>query len=63
LEHRDHAVLATVESGRVSTPTILPLLEHNELYDALDSLEPDSLSPREALDWLYKLKAISAKIR
>jgi DNA mismatch repair protein MutS len=63
LEHRDHTVLATVESDRVSTPTILPLLEDNELYDALDSLEPDSLSPRDALDWLYKLKSISAKIR
>ncbi len=30
--------------------------EDNELRDAVDDLDPDSMSPREALDALYKLK-------
>jgi hypothetical protein len=40
----------------------LPSMEENELYNALDMLDPDQLSPRDALDWLYKLKALSAKL-
>ena len=29
------------------------------LLDALTSLEPDRLTPREALDWLYELKRLA----
>ena len=32
-----------------------------EIADALDVLEPDSLTPREALDALYRLKAIGSQ--
>ena len=32
---------------------------HVELEDALADLDPDSLSPREALDALYKLKKLT----
>ena len=31
------------------------------LADALAALDPDRLSPREALDWLYRLQALSDK--
>ena len=29
------------------------------LRDALATLDPDQLAPREALDWLYRLKALA----
>ena len=32
--------------------------EQSELERTLDALEPDTLSPREALDVLYSLKAL-----
>ena len=31
----------------------------NPLLEALDAIEPDTLSPREALDHLYELKKLS----
>ena len=50
----------------------LPLFDYNqqakntmmvedEIAAALDALEPDSLTPREALDELYRLKALRPK--
>lgn len=33
--------------------------KHKKLFDKLITVEPDKLSPREALDMLYKLKDIS----
>ena len=33
--------------------------KHKKLFDEFISIEPDKLSPREALDILYKLKDIS----
>ena len=33
--------------------------KHKKLFDEFVSIEPDKLSPREALDVLYKLKDIS----
>ena len=32
-----------------------------EIAAALDALEPDSLTPREALDELYRLKALCSQ--
>ena len=29
------------------------------LRSALDEAEPDTMSPREALEWLYRLKALA----
>ena len=34
----------------------------NEFAAAFDELEPDSLAPREALDALYRLKAMRAQL-
>jgi DNA mismatch repair protein MutS len=70
---RAKSVLAKLEEGRAATGGIaaglddLPLfaaavqdeVEGDALRAALDELEPDTLSPREALEILYRLKALS----
>ena len=62
LESRDHSAPEVRNGGYQSAAIPLPSMEENELYNALDMLDPDQLSPRDALDWLYKLKALSAKL-
>ena len=32
---------------------------HNPIHDALADIDPDALSPREALDKLYELKRLA----
>jgi len=72
---RARAVLAKLEAGRDATGGIaaglddLPLFaaaaepEHapDPLLTALDDIDPDSLTPREALEQLYRLKRIAAE--
>jgi DNA mismatch repair protein MutS len=72
---RAKAVLAKLEAGRDATGGIaaglddLPLFAaasepepaRDELADALAEIEPDTLSPREALEELYALKRIAAE--
>jgi DNA mismatch repair protein MutS len=72
---RAKAVLAKLEAGRDATGGIaaglddLPLFAaatetepaRDELADALAQIEPDTLSPREALEQLYALKRIAAE--
>jgi DNA mismatch repair protein MutS len=72
---RARAVLAKLEAGRDATGGIaaglddLPLFaataepEHapDPLLAALDDVDPDSLTPREALEQLYRLKRIAAE--
>jgi DNA mismatch repair protein MutS len=72
---RAKSVLAKLEAGRDATGGIaaglddLPLFaasvepEHADdpLVIALDSIDPDSLSPREALEALYVLKRVAAE--
>lgn len=62
LESRDHRAPEVRNGDYQSAAIPLPSIEENELYNALDMLDPDQLSPRDALDWLYKLKALSAKL-
>lgn len=62
LESRDHSAPEVRNGDYQSAAIPLPSIEENELYNALDMLDPDQLSPRDALDWLYKLKALSAKL-
>ncbi|WP_320153357.1 DNA mismatch repair protein MutS [uncultured Tolumonas sp.] len=62
LESRDHSAPEVKNGDAQSAAMPLPSMEENELYKALDMLDPDQLSPRDALDWLYKLKALSAKL-
>jgi DNA mismatch repair protein MutS len=69
---RARSVLAKLEAGRDATGGIaaglddLPLFAAAEpeagpdpLVAALADINPDALSPREALDWLYALKRLS----
>jgi DNA mismatch repair protein MutS len=72
---RAKSVLAKLEAGRDATGGIaaglddLPLFaaaaepEHgaHPLVSALDAIDPDRLSPREALDELYRLKKLASE--
>ena len=72
---RARAVLAKLEAGRDATGGIaaglddLPLFASQQiespvadpLVDALAAIDPDSLSPREALEALYALKRLAAE--
>ena len=42
-----------------ATPPTAPTATPSALEDALADLDPDSLSPREALDALYRLKKLT----
>ncbi|HSS08076.1 MAG TPA: hypothetical protein VLK83_13165, partial [Rhodanobacteraceae bacterium] len=63
--------LATLESGRAQTkqprdamPTpqlgLFDAPKPSAVDDALRALEPDAMSPRDALDALYRLKKLSS---
>jgi DNA mismatch repair protein MutS len=70
---RARSVLAKLEAGRDATGGIaaglddLPLFAatpeteaiRNPIHDALADIDPDALSPREALDKLYELKRLA----
>ncbi len=73
--HRAEAVLAKLEAGRAATGGLaaglddLPLFaatiseatatKPDTLRDTLANIHPDTLTPREALDLLYQLKALA----
>jgi len=73
---RARSVLAKLEAGRDATGGIaaglddLPLFaaavepdhQPDQLAAALDELDPDSLSPREALESLYRLKRLAGEL-
>ena len=72
---RARSVLAELEAGRDATGGIaaglddLPLfaaaaaepIGPDPLASALDAIDPDSLTPREALDHLYQLKRLASE--
>ncbi len=71
---RAKSVLAKLEAGRDATGGIaaglddLPLFAaaesepaRDDLAEALSEIEPDSLSPREALEQMYRLKRLAAE--
>ncbi len=60
LENRDHS------ASPIQTPAAIAAIQKTgsdikdtELYRTLVQLDPDSLSPRDALDWLYKIKELA----
>ncbi|MBC7799941.1 MAG: DNA mismatch repair protein MutS, partial [Gemmatimonadaceae bacterium] len=66
---RAAALLAALEKGGHGRTAELPLFAHSapeppaprdSLREALDDVEPDRLTPREALDILYRIKALAA---
>ena len=40
-----------------------PALAHDQLAEALESIDPDALTPREALEALYRLKRVAAEAK
>ena len=55
LESRDHLIAP----AKNETPPSQPESAISELaLNLLAELDPDQLSPRDALDWLYKLKSM-----
>ncbi|NBR98777.1 MAG: DNA mismatch repair protein MutS, partial [Betaproteobacteria bacterium] len=44
------------------TPTPADSAQRALLAEALSTIDPDALSPREALDALYRLKGLAAKL-
>lgn len=50
------------EEGKEQEIEPVDNLQANELAEALAQIQPDNLTPREALDALYRLKEICAKI-
>ena len=54
-QQRDARAQVDLFAAPAASPTTAPSL----LEDALADLDPDSLSPREALDALYRLKKLT----
>lgn len=56
LEQLSGSAAATQIDG--SQMSLLPAEETSPAMEALESLDPDTLSPRQALDWIYRLKSL-----
>ena len=50
------------EEGKTQEIEPVDNLQANELAEALAQIQPDNLTPREALDALYRLKEICNKV-
>ena len=61
LENRDHSIDKESLQTAPSITAIENTLRDSKLYQTLEQLDPDSLSPRDALDWLYKIKELARK--
>ena len=59
LETRDHSIDKESLQAAPSITAIENTLRDSKLYQTLEQLDPDSLSPRDALDWLYKIKELA----
>lgn len=72
---RARSVLGRLEDGRDKDSAVLPLFDraveydaapdlpdHGAVVDALESIDPDGLSPRAALEALYHLKKIASEV-
>lgn len=58
LPNDNNSVAALTSESRVTHPAEVP--NNNELFTALKNINPDELSPREALDLIYQLKKKTA---
>ena len=59
LENRDHSANTGNTPTAITIPATENTLKDSKLYQALEQLDPDSLSPLDALDWLYKIKELA----
>jgi DNA mismatch repair protein MutS len=56
LENHSHVAPEKSKTPVKQTDLFLPV--ENEVIKLLKGINPDQLSPREALEWLYKLKQL-----
>lgn len=54
------APVAEDEIGEAQMPAVAAEPQDDQLRDALDAIDPDALTPREALERLYELKRLAA---
>jgi DNA mismatch repair protein MutS len=54
----DHSRAGDVQVDLFAPPPAAPEPEPSPVEEALAALQPDTLTPREALDALYRLKAL-----
>ena len=60
-------LLHTFETDEKKTPTLfdvsydMPVVERSSFEKALDQIDPDTLTPLEALNWLYEMKKKQTK--
>jgi DNA mismatch repair protein MutS len=56
LENREATIHTPINDNQDEQLELLPSADMNELAEKLKELEPDELSPKEALEKLYELK-------
>lgn len=58
----DDAADEWAENSLDTPPPVMPetAAQAQRVWDLLETIQPDSLTPREALDWLYRLKESAA---
>ena len=57
-----HATQSDTQVDLFAPPPVAESVPLNVVEKALETINPDALSPREALDALYQLKALAAKV-
>ena len=57
-----HATQSDTQVDLFAPPPVAESVPLNVVEKALETINPDALSPREALDVLYQLKALAAKV-
>ena len=61
LEEKARAHTSTPQLGLFDTPASVPMpVPNNKLAEMLREIDPDALSPKAALEWLYRLKGVDA---
>ena len=62
-QQRAHDAQIDLFTAPPATPAATPSAPDGALAEALDAIEPDTLTPRQALDALYRLKSLRATDR
>ena len=61
LEEKARAHTSTPQLGLFDAPTSIPVPVHSDkLAEMLREIDPDALTPKAALEWLYRLKGLDA---
>ena len=61
LEEKARAHISTPQLGLFDAPSSIPApVQSDKLVEMLREIDPDSLTPKAALEWLYRLKGVDA---